>query len=88
MSTGGAVNQPASRFGASLKHELAGGSSSVWVAGYSNDYFGYLGSKQVILGGGYEGYSANLGRHPGPWATSTEDRVIGKAFDLIQATNR
>ncbi len=71
-----------------LKHELAGGSSSVWVAGYSNDYFGYLGSKQVILGGGYEGYSANLGRHPGPWATSTEDRVIGKAFDLIQATNR
>ena len=71
-----------------LKREMAGGHPAVWVAGYSNDYFGYLGSRQVILGGGYEGYSANLGRHPGPWATDTEDRVIGKAYELIQATNR
>jgi hypothetical protein len=71
-----------------LKRELASGQAAIWVAGYSNDYFGYLGSRQVILGGGYEGYSANLGRHPGPWTPATEDRVIEKAFDLIQATNR
>jgi hypothetical protein len=71
-----------------LKRELAGGSAAVWVAGYSNDYFGYLGSREVILGGGYEGWSANLGRHPGPWAVSTEDRVIGKAYELLQAINR
>ncbi len=72
-----------------LKRELASQPAAVWVAGYSNDYFGYLGSRQVILTGGYEGYSANFGRHPGPWATSTEDRVIGKAYDLIQdTTNR
>lgn len=71
-----------------LKREMAGAASALWVAGYSNDYFGYLGSRNVILGGGYEGNSANLGRHPGPWAPSTEDRVIGKAYDLIQATNR
>jgi hypothetical protein len=70
-----------------LKRELAGGQPSIWVAGYSNDYFGYLGSRQVILGGGYEGRSANLGRHPGPFAVSTEDRVIGKAYELIQAIN-
>lgn len=69
-----------------LKRELADSPAATWVAGYSNDYFGYLGSRQVILTGGYEGYSANSGRHPGPWATSTEDRVIGKAYDLIQAT--
>jgi neutral ceramidase len=71
-----------------LKRELAGGSAAIWVAGYSNDYFGYLGSREVILGGGYEGYSANLGRHPGPWAVSTEDRVINKAYELLQAINR
>ena len=41
----------------------------------------------MILEGGYEGYSANLGRHPGPWATSTEDRVISKAYELIQSIN-
>ena len=71
-----------------LKRELASGPAAVWVAGYSNDYFGYLGSRQVILGGGYEGYSANLGRHPGPWAVSTEDRIINKAYELLQAINR
>ncbi len=71
-----------------LKREIAGAASALWVAGYSNDYFGYLGSRNVILGGGYEGYSANFGRHPGPWSTTTEDRVIGKAYELMQATNR
>ena len=71
-----------------LKRERAGGPGALWVAGYSNDYFGYLGSRNVILGGGYEGNSANLGRHPGPWTPATEDRVIGKAYELIQVTNR
>ena len=66
---------------------MAGGQEAVWVAGYSNDSFGYLGSRQVILGGGYEGRSSMLGRHPGPWAVSTEDRVIGLAYDLIQSLN-
>ena len=37
-----------------LKRELAGG-AAVWVAGYSNDVFGYLGSRRVITEGGYEG---------------------------------
>ena len=29
-----------------LKRELKSGPAAVWVAGYSNDGFGYLGSKQ------------------------------------------
>ncbi len=70
-----------------LKRELAGGPQAIWVAGYSNDYFGYLGSRRVIMEGGYEGYSANLGRHPGPWATTTEDRVVHLAHELIRAVN-
>jgi hypothetical protein len=70
-----------------LKRELQSGSPAVWVAGYSNDGFGYLGSKQVIVDGGYEGYSANLRWHPGPWATDTEERVIRKVHELIQSIN-
>jgi neutral ceramidase len=70
-----------------LKHELKSGPAAVWVAGYSNDGFGYLGSKQVIVEGGYEGYSANLGRHPGPWATDTEERVIQKVYELLRSIN-
>jgi neutral ceramidase len=70
-----------------LKRELKSGPAAVWVAGYSNDGFGYLGSKQVILEGGYEGYSANLRRHPGPWATDAEERVIRKIYELLRSLN-
>jgi len=67
-----------------LKRELKPG-PAVWVAGYSNDGFGYLGSKRVLEEGGYEGYSANLRWHPGPWATDTEERVIQKAYELLRS---
>ena len=70
-----------------LKRELSADFPAVWVAGYSNDVFGYLGSRRIIVEGGYEGYSANLARHPGPWATSTEDRVIGKVYELSRSIN-
>ncbi|MSU48001.1 MAG: hypothetical protein EXS37_02755 [Opitutus sp.] len=70
-----------------LKRELATDRPAIWVAGYSNDVFGYLGSRRVIVEGGYEGYSANLGRHPGPWATSTEDRIISLVHELSRSIN-
>ena len=38
-----------------LKRELAGGPAAVWYAGYSNEVFGYLGSRKVLIEGGYEG---------------------------------
>jgi len=41
----------------------------------------------VVIEGGYEGYSANLGEFPGPWALDSEERVIGKIHDLIRAVN-
>jgi neutral ceramidase len=70
-----------------LKRELAGEGAAVWVAGYSNDSFGYLGSRRVIVEGGYEGYSANLNRHPGPWATTAEERVITMVYELTRSIN-
>jgi neutral/alkaline ceramidase-like enzyme len=70
-----------------LKRELKSGPAAVWFAGYSNDGFGYLGSKRVIVEGGYEGYSANLRRHPGPWATDTEERVIQRVYELLRSLN-
>lgn len=70
-----------------LKREMASIPSALWVAGYSNDVFGYLGSRRVIVEGGYEGYSANMWDFPGPWGTNSEERVIGKAYDLIRSIN-
>jgi hypothetical protein len=79
-----------------LKRELGQQAPAVWVAGYNNDIFGYLGSRRVILEGGYEGYSSNLSygyddrygdRPPGPFATTTEERVIGKVYDLLRTIN-
>ncbi len=68
-----------------LKRELAGAGPAVWVAGYSNDVFAYLPSKRVLKEGGYEGGGAmkySSYPHPGPFADTVEDRVIGKAREL------
>jgi hypothetical protein len=67
-----------------LKKELAG-PSRLWVAGYSNHVFGYLPSLRVLKEGGYEGGGAMvLSAYPGPFAESVEERVIGKALELVR----
>lgn len=68
-----------------LKRELAG-PAAVWVAGYSNDVFGYLPSLRIIREGGYEGVSANtrILNHPGRFSDDTEDRVMGKVHELLR----
>jgi hypothetical protein len=66
-----------------LKRELAG--PAVWVAGYSNDVFGYLPSLRVLKEGGYEAADAALwGSLPGAFAPSVEERVVGKALQLAR----
>ncbi len=66
-----------------LKAELAG--PKVWVAGYSNDVFGYLPSLRVLKEGGYEGGDAMLYTpFPGPFAPSVEKRVINKVHTLVK----
>jgi len=67
-----------------LKYELAG--PHVWVAGYSNDVFGYLPSRRVLLEGGYEGgESMRNGPLPGPFAPTVEERVVGTVRRLVDA---
>ena len=51
----------------------------MWVAGYSNDVFGYVPSERVLREGGYEGGDAMIyyGR-PGPFAEGVEERIVGE----------
>lgn len=69
-----------------LKSELAG--PAVWVAGYSNDVFGYLPSLRVLQEGGYEGGGAMLYTSlPGPFAPSVEKLVVDKVHELVKMTD-
>jgi hypothetical protein len=58
-----------------FKREL-GGAIPVWVAGYSNDYTGYIPSLRVLKEGGYEAAAG--------WAESVEDRIVKKVHELHQ----
>lgn len=60
-----------------LKRELAG-EAAVWVAGYSNGYFGYIPSKRVLEEGGYEA---------APVAPSTEEQIVAKVHELHKRLN-
>lgn len=56
-----------------LKKELAG-EAAVWIAGYSNDYSGYIPSLRVLKEGGYEAQAG--------WADTVEERIVGKVHAL------
>ena len=56
-----------------FKREFAG-DAGVWVAGYSNDYTGYVPSLRVLKEGGYEAAAG--------WAESVEDRIAEKVHEM------
>ncbi len=66
-----------------LKKEFAG--APVWVAGYTNDVFGYVPSRRVLEEGGYEARGAILyyGTMLTPFAPSVEERIVGKVHELV-----
>jgi len=66
-----------------LKRELAG--APVWVAGYTNDVFGYVPSRRVLEEGGYEARGAILyyGTMLTPFTPLVEERIIGKVHALV-----
>jgi len=67
-----------------LKRELT--DTPLWVAGYSNDVFGYVPSVRVLREGGYEGGGAMLYTPwPGPFAPSVEERVVRTVHKLADA---
>ncbi len=52
------------------------GWDATWVAGYSNDVFGYIPSLRVLKEGGYEGGDAYyFGSFPGHFSEDIEDRI-------------
>lgn len=56
-----------------FKREFAG-AAGLWVAGYSNDYTGYVPSLRVLKEGGYEAAAG--------WADSIENRIANKVHEL------
>ncbi len=67
-----------------LKSELPG--RAVWVAGYSNDVFGYIPSVRVLTEGGYEaGDAMRYTDLPGPFAPSVEERIVTMVHELAQS---
>lgn len=57
-----------------LKQEIR--APLVWVAGYSNDYSGYVPSRRVAAEGGYE--AAN------DFTLDVEERIVGKVHELLK----
>lgn len=56
----------------------------LWVAGYSNDVFGYVPSLRVLREGGYEGGDAMIYyARPGPFTETVEELIIGKVHQLM-----
>ncbi|MEY4938659.1 MAG: hypothetical protein RIQ93_394, partial [Verrucomicrobiota bacterium] len=70
-----------------IKKELRG-PAYVWVAGYSNNVFGYIGSRRVLEEGGYEGGGANtrILVHPGRFTFAAEETIMTKVHELIRQT--
>lgn len=62
-----------------FKRELSG-KAGVWVAGYSNDYTGYVPSFRVLKEGGYEAAAG--------WADDVEDRIANKVHELHTKLSR
>jgi hypothetical protein len=68
-----------------LKRELAG--PIVWVAGYSNDVFGYIPSLRVLREGGYEaGGAFRFSRFPGPFTETVEERIVSTVHAAARET--
>ena len=75
--------EPVADYAQRFKREFAG--PLVWVAGYSNDMFGYLPTRQVQQEGGYEGGRATLwSALPAPLAETSEARVVETVHRLIR----
>ncbi len=65
------------------------GGPAVWVAGYSNDVFGYLPTLRVLKEGGYEGGGHMVyTKFPGPFTESVEKRIFETTDRLVREVGR
>jgi hypothetical protein len=68
-----------------LKKELAAGGRSVWVTAYANDVMAYIPSERVLKEGGYEGDTSMIAYgQPAKWAPGLEEKIVGKAKQLVR----
>jgi neutral ceramidase len=75
--------EPVVDYSRHFKREFAG--PVVWVAGYSNDLFGYLPTRQIQHEGGYEAGRASLwSAVPTPLAPTAEARVTDCVRRLVE----
>jgi neutral ceramidase len=57
---------------------------AMWVAGYSNDVFGYVPSVRVLREGGYEGADAMIYyARPGPFTDAVEETIVDQVRRLM-----
>ncbi|MEZ6048944.1 MAG: neutral/alkaline non-lysosomal ceramidase N-terminal domain-containing protein [Planctomycetaceae bacterium] len=62
---------------------------NLWIAGYSNDVFGYVPSLRVLREGGYEGGGAMLyTQFPGPFDESIQDRIMKEVVQQVSDLER
>lgn len=74
--------EPVAAYAHRFKADFAG--PVVWVAGYCNDMFGYLPTRQVQREGGYEGGRATLwSALPTALAETAEERVVEAVRRLV-----
>jgi hypothetical protein len=70
-----------------LKKEL--GAERLWVTAYCNDVFAYIPSRRILDEGGYEGGGAMVYYGlPGPFTSSVEETIMGKARALVGEVSR
>ena len=71
-----------------LRFKSKYGWADTWVAGYSNDVFGYVPSLRVLKEGGYEGGDSLFNRpYPGPFAPEVEELIARKVDALMKLVN-
>lgn len=68
-----------------LKFKSTYGPAKTWIAGYSNDVFGYIPSRRVWNEGGYEGGDAfRFSMFPGRLTPDIEDRITAAVTHVMQ----
>lgn len=68
----------------SLRFKARYGPDTTWVAGYSNDTFGYIPSLRVWKEGGYEGGEAfRFSNFPGRFTPDIEDRITAAVERVV-----
>jgi hypothetical protein len=67
-----------------LKKELRD-EPALWVTAYANDVMAYIPSERVLKEGGYEADSSMIYYgHPTKWAPGLEEKIVGKARELVK----